>query len=288
MKMRILFQLVVFVLFSGSLLSQVEDNPFELPNLPDGSVEAPTINIDSSNPFEISTTTSARKIAQEASVNETNDATKESASSLEVGMAIFVMVFLAVLLSLFRGLFQNMLDSALKDRKFNQVYRRMQGIWRVPNILFYMYFTINAAIFLFYCANYFEFMNQLATLYRILVIAGLVLAYFFAKHIIVEFIGRTFDIENETDRYSLLVLLFNIIIGVILTPLNIMILLGPDSFQGIIIICGIVILLLVFVLFLLRGLSIANAFLPRNTFHFFMYLCTIEIAPLFIIAKMMM
>jgi hypothetical protein len=70
-----------------------------------------------------------------------------------------------------------------------------------------------------------------------------------------------------------------------LLPINIFIAYSPESLKEIFIYCAFGIIALVYLVRSLRSLSVASPFLMTDQFHFLLYLCAVEIAPIMILVK---
>jgi hypothetical protein len=99
-------------------------------------------------------------------------------------------------------------------------------------------------------------------------------------------VSTSFPVDKEAHLYSFVTMLINILLGVVLTPVNLIVAFAPEPFPQILIWIGLAAILLFYLFRQLKGLFISGRFLAQYQFHFFLYLCTIEIAPLLIIGKL--
>jgi hypothetical protein len=102
---------------------------------------------------------------------------------------------------------------------------------------------------------------------------------------IIKFLGSTFEIAEKTAHYNFTILLFNILAGIALIPINLLLAFGSASLATPVIIIGLIILGLLYLLRQFRGLMIVSDSLGGNGFQFFMYLCAIEILPVLVLFK---
>ena len=276
---------------SSITIAQDTPNPFDLPGETDERTEnGVTKRVHSDNPFDLQPLTQdGRQLTSSDVKPEKESRPRLSASDQggRIGISLLLLIPLALLLTLFRGVFNDFLESAYRDRKFNQFFRRLNSMWVAPNILLYLFFFLSISVFTHLALKYYDydlFDNTVQSISFLVISIG---GYFTLKHTLIYFLGDTFEVKNESIRYSLLILTFNIILGVFLTPINLLLLLGPDSIRGAVLILGLLLCVGVIILLYLRALSVSNRLLMQDTLHFFMYLCTIEIAPLFIVAKLL-
>lgn len=286
--------LFLFLVFgTGMLLAQDgNSNPFELPQpssvLPSSTKIGEDVNLD--NPFEI--TNASDKLTRITTLtNPTTVTTKQTVQekplSFKMAITFSTIIVLGILMTFFRGVYRDFWESAFRDRKFNQFYRRINFQWIVPNALLFIYAVITISIFLYLVSSHWGYIYEIHSYKWIGLIALGYASYFVIKHVLLTFVGNTFDISNETSRYSLLAMTFNIVTSIFITPINLLLLLGPSGLQSIAAFVGVTICCAMCILFLLRALSVANRFILRDILHFFVYLCTLEIAPLAIIFKLL-
>ena len=72
-----------------------------------------------------------------------------------------------------------------------------------------------------------------------------------------------------------------------MVPANILIAYAPQTMTSSLVYAAIGLVGLVYLFRSLRGLFIANRFLLFHKFHFLLYICTVEIAPIIIFLKLL-
>jgi len=155
-------------------------------------------------------------------------------------------------------------------------------------MLLNMLFVISGGLFACYLLHYSRFGAEISFwLLYLNCMIGLV-AIYLVKFLVLKFSGWVFSISRATDTYIFIVFLVNKMLGIFLLPFLIMITFSGDEARQIFITIS---LAMVFVLWMYRVLA---AFRPvRNEikltpFHFFLYLCAFEIAPLLLIYKVLL
>jgi len=144
--------------------------------------------------------------------------------------------------------------------------------------------VINAA---FACFLLYEYLDILQGS-PIFVFAKLLLAIstvVFGKHIVLFVIREVFPIQKEIAEYNFTITLFLSILGLILMPCSLILGFAPETMATISLYFIGIVTVLVLGYLAFRALLIGSKFLSTNRFHFFMYLCTVEIAPLLILIK---
>ena len=91
-----------------------------------------------------------------------------------------------------------------------------------------------------------------------------------------------------TNLYSFVTLLINILLGIALSPVNLLIAFGPEPMVVYVVWLGVSIVVVQYLFRQLKGVFISGRLLHSYLFHFFLYLCTAEIAPLLILGKLVL
>jgi len=86
-------------------------------------------------------------------------------------------------------------------------------------------------------------------------------------------------------HFSFSILLHNILLGISLIPVNLFLAFGPEGMYKSVAVIGILICVLIYLMRQFRGLVISGSVIGTHPFHFFVYLCAVEILPLFTLVK---
>ena len=118
--------------------------------------------------------------------------------------------------------------------------------------------------------------------------AGLLLAVYFGKFILLKLAGWIFNISAATDTYIFIVFLVNKIIGILLLPVLVLMAFPyPAMFPVVLTLSYIMLALFFGYRFIISYKPIRNE-IKVTRFHFFLYLCAFEIAPLLLIYKVLL
>jgi hypothetical protein len=292
--LRTIFFAWVFLGTALSVSAQTNANPFELVHrLPresrnaDGSAAGPT------NPFDVvpHRTPGVTKTLGE---NETTPFRPFAilptggglANGTLLGVLIAVFAFLTFSIAANRSAVEKAWRGFLNDASLSLAQREASGIvGSIPYYLLYINFLLNAGLFLFLVTRFFrrETYNNAGFL---LICFAAVAIYFLSKHLMLSIAQWLFPVEKEVRRYNLLIIIFNCVLGLFLVPLNLVVAFGTNTnYQGLLLFWMLGLVTIFFVYRAVRALPIAYKFLGESTFHFFLYLCTVEIAPLLLILK---
>ncbi|MCS6929577.1 MAG: DUF4271 domain-containing protein [Saprospiraceae bacterium] len=202
----------------------------------------------------------------------------------------FLMVllgFLAFAVASKRSIVVKVWRAFLSDNALNLALREASGfVGNRPYYLLYANFLLNASLFVFLIAKHFneKAFNRAGFLAICLVGAPLL---FIAKHFLLHLIGKIFPLQAEMRRYNFLIMLFNCVLGLFLVPFNF--LLASQRPYSSFLVFWLLALAGIFYLYrYMRASAIASKFLPRHLFHFLLYLCSVEIAPVLVLVKLIM
>ncbi len=292
------FLSLLVLLFCASSSFAQNSNPFEIKSRLKAPVEAENDKADqspdNSNPFEIkrgqNTGAAAPAIIKKSKKNKRKNraADKKARQSFLFTVLIGLVIFIAILFTMLREYFWKVYDAFRNDNLLNQLQREQGFLPNTPYLFWYSLFFLTSGIFVFLLLDYsnsLPFDGYWLNLYACI---GSVLAFFLFKHFLLSIIKWLFPIKKEISIYNFSIVIFNIIIGLILVPFVVFIGYGPSDLIKISFYISMGLVFITFVFRQLRGLFISGKYLILNKFHFLLYLCTVEIAPVIVLIKLIL
>ena len=279
-KIRPIFIILLFscLLFSQGIYSFAqEQNPFEL-TYRKGTKES--IKQVSENPFD--------------KLNPVKEVTKEeiivkplfTEQSTNFFLLITLLLLLALLLTFLRSFAIASIGALGKENLFNFLYREMSGRGFLPYLLLYIFFITNLGIFCHFAMPVLLDSMHSAFKPNYFIVSFLPLIFLALRHLLLTFIGFVFPIKKEMDRYQFLMVVTGIFIGLLIAPMNIFLPYLNEEWKQIFILGALVFLGLILLYHYLRGLTLGVRFIGSHQFHFLLYICTVEIAPVLILVKL--
>jgi len=198
---------------------------------------------------------------------------------------LVMMIVLTLIFTLFRSIIGKAWQGFLNANILNQLYRERSLVTNIPYLILYGLFILNAGIFTLLLTKYFSVPLANSHIGSLLLCSGGIAGFFLMRHTLLNLIGYIFPIEKEAGAYSFSLTIFNIIMGLLLVPMILFIAYSPDPLAKTLIPIFLVMLLGMYLYLLLRGLLIANRYVLLHKFHFLLYICAVEIAPLIIVVK---
>jgi hypothetical protein len=284
----------MLLLLGGEAIGQTS-NPFELtPRLSQQDTQAQTFPLSdstasiSNNPFDIINTPVTRKNnPRPVQIPAPSELPEESKSLVfRFGLVIFILSMLAFLLTILRNIAIKSFQAFLNNNMLNQLYRDQEGRGISPFLLLYAMFLTNLGIFLFFSLDVFGIRladNSMGMF--LLCLAGSV-GLFMGKHFLLSLVSFIFPVSKEISKYHFLIIVYGIVIGFMLVPVNLFLAFGSEGVLKQVVYGMLVLIALVYAYRYFRAMAIASKFLVFHKFHFLLYICTIEITPAIIILKL--
>lgn len=314
---------IVFMLFFVFLFGQNQPNPFDLkyrtaqprplnvPQLPDTpaqlSVQLPTdsfVKIDTSsslsvldtpariNPFELSDEeVNEEDVAIEAEAEalpakeiktENNDRRRPS-KGIQIFFLLLSLLFLIFIVNVERSFVRD-LWKVISNENYSSLHLRNQRntMRQILLIMGYIVFILQAGIFLYHALLLFGYRGELFD--NVWTCIAVVLMVYLIRHSVIAYLRWLFNNEKEMTLFSFDISIFNIMVGLVLLPINVLINFGPENMLKPLIIIGVIIALLAYLMRQLRWMLTARHLITHSLFLFFIYLCAIEILPLWAVS----
>jgi len=242
--------------------------------------------ITKTNPFEIDTVREMSKSSSSIFKSMENPSLENPKIEGKNESFVFVMILLALLL---------LTLSIVRDRKaFNNLYklfsnknylklvnRDINGGKMVFFVLLYVVFLICLSLFVYHYVITHYSIDGFAVYGSIFaMIAGIYLI----RHLSLFILGRITLTSQLISDYNFLIIVSNSICGLLLFP--VVILLNYSSISQIMLYLGLVLIIICYILRQGNGALSTVEDKQANLFHFFIYICTFEIAPAMIILKL--
>lgn len=201
-------------------------------------------------------------------------------SALVLVFALLRLAFAKYFYDLFRVFFR----TTMKQRQIREQLMQTP----LPSLAFNLFFIASAGLYIDFILFHFEFrpVENFWLLYLYCCI-GLT-AIYVGKFIGLKICGWLFNMRQAADSYIFIVFIINKVIGIFLLPFLVLLAFSAEPIRSIgmtLSWCGIGMLLLYrFIL----GYSAVRNEVRFNLFHFFLYICAFEIAPLLLIYRLLL
>ncbi len=266
----------------SSIVPEVGEEPIQ--------IEEDSEELNVTNPFDVSHIPIRKsKLKKEANAFKPAPSKSKNTNNGEKGSNAFLFwlnlltaFILAIVINTQRGSLTKITKAITNENVLKLNHREEKKGMNGHYILLYFSFIVNAAIFA-YLVLYNLYEQSGWNIFQLCFFA--ILLIYVVRHIFLSFISSSFPIPKEVSLYGFTIQSFNLFIGIVLIPLNLIIAFGPEKIAVSLIYLTIVIVGLLLVLRSFRGLLISSRWISGNIFHFLLYLCAFEILPILLLIK---
>lgn len=240
------------------------DNPFELRP---SAIEAAEIN-RSDGPSRW-----LRWVREE----ENGSIQKQDIQSLLFWALLFLSFLLAIALNINRSVTLKLYRSLVNLNFLSLLYRESKEENLLIYYLLYGLYFIGISLFIYLSINHFYGTRD--PIY-ILYVAVFVLASYGLRHLSLKLIGSIYGIYREADRYLFSIVIFGCIMSILLIPADFIITFVNPAIARKAIVFISILFILMYLYRQFREIIFSVNLWRNHIVHFFLYLCTFEIAPL--------
>jgi hypothetical protein len=205
-------------------------------------------------------------------------------------IVFYVLIFLLFFLGLIRTSFPKYFNSIFSlsfQATFRQTQTREQMAQNnIPAFMLNILFILSGGLFITLFAEFNKWIS--ISFWELFVYSTSVLAFIYtAKYFVVRFTGWVFNAADAAAEYRFIVFLINKLIGIFFIPLLFLIAYADQDTKKISITIALCLAVFLLALRYLVSLARIRKNLRITAFHFFIYLCAIEIMPLLVIYKIL-
>ena len=195
--------------------------------------------------------------------------------------------YMSILIAIFPKEVQSFFHAFLSTSAIRKLEREQAGILRVERFSSYILFVMNMGTFCFLIPQILTTETQFNTFTALLAsIAGVSVVYTL-KHIQLKVLALVLPIGQEINLYNFIISNTNKVLGYILTPILFLLLYVPSSAQETMLYFSFILLGIIYLYRSFSAIIIAGSIILFHKFHFIVYLCAIEIAPILISLKLL-
>jgi hypothetical protein len=159
---------------------------------------------------------------------------------------------------------------------------------KMASLLLNIFFCISGGLFLYFLAHYKGWLQPDGFIKKALLCIALVSIVYSVKYIGLKISGWLFGMEEVTETYLFIVFLINKVVGVLLLPATMMLALGSNTLQPVLLIISLLGLMILYLYRYLIALPLVRNHSALTGFHFFIYLCAFEVVPVLLIYKLLL
>lgn len=291
--MRYLLLLLSLLLLPPSLTAQDRNNPFEITSrlprdgqaLPAGQTYSPfDIRPAGTNPASSTSIAPAAAAAKSGPiVIQPSDPDRGQTSLLAINLILLVV--LAVIWVLYGKLFRQCLRATVNSSIMKQLYTRRSGGELSALWIGYLFFNFALGFFLYLLAIRYDAALGQGIWKNWLLFSIIVAGFTGLKQWMLWVYARLFPVRKEVGYYAFIVMVFCILTGLFLVPINLLASYSPTGWQPLFLYGAALLLAGLYAFHLIRGGIIARQYVYQRPVHIMLYICAIEIAPLLLIYR---
>ncbi len=195
---------------------------------------------------------------------------------------LFLTFLLAIAMNLNRSVTNQLSRSLFNVNFLNLLYRERKYDTQFIYFLLYGLYFIGLSIFVYIATNLFWGLKH--PLY-LLWFSLLIVAVYTVRHLSLKALGWVFNMSMEAGLYSFSIILFGSLTAVFLIPVDFVISFVDTAFAKSIVRLTTLILIVLYLYRQFRELIRFYILWSARPFHFLLYLCTCEIAPLILLYR---
>ncbi|HRG87909.1 MAG TPA: DUF4271 domain-containing protein [Chitinophagales bacterium] len=254
------------------------------------TLQPPYVPLDSQTVALYNSYVSHKPFVSNTTVAVINDIQQYNSSHRTGFIFILLMVLLGALTyvkTAFSKQIEEMLQSIVNRNLSQQIFRTQSGEVSFADVLLNANFTIVASLYVrFFLVKYF-YVTSLDSYYSVTFLIFLFTFFYVAKIVSLQFIGKIFELQQACDEY-----IFNFTtvcktIGLTLLPALFVFYTASQKFFNFVFALTIFVLILFVLIFIWRALSTVYKLMYRSVYHFFIYVCVVEISSVFLFFKLL-
>lgn len=186
---------------------------------------------------------------------------------------------------LFGGFLRQVFRGTTNEGLMTQIYTRRSGGEVTTLWLCYVFFFLSTGLFAHQLAMYLGVSLRLGPWGSWLTFSLFVAAGLGLRQLTLFVYARLFPVRKEVSRYAFVLMVFSILAGLMIVPVNLAVAYAPSAYRSAFLYLGLGLLGFLYLFHLLRGAMIARRLAAARPAHILLYICTIEIAPLLLVYR---
>lgn len=199
-----------------------------------------------------------------------------------------VFLLLAVIRLAYRKYFSDMFRAFFNPTLSQRQLREQLSQTPFPAFLLNAFFGVSMGVYLFLVLQQFNYIENRHPLYLVPVFIVLVILIYLVKYLFLKASGWLFGNPELLEGYIFVLYLINKVMGVLLLPFMLVLAFSMPDIAWTALHISIILIVLLFGYRYIRMYSLLKNHIYFSRFHFFLYLCAFEIAPVAVIGKLVL
>ncbi|MGB3079583.1 MAG: DUF4271 domain-containing protein [Saprospiraceae bacterium] len=207
---------------------------------------------------------------------------RHMSKGIQIFFILLSLLFLIFIVNVERNFVKD-LWRVISNENYSSLHLRNQRntMRQILLMMGYLIFILQTGIFLCHVLVLFGYYG--GYLSSIWDCVGFVVVIYAVRHIVIRYLRWLFNNEKEMSLFGFDISTFNTMVGLVLLPINVLLNFGPDSLAKPLVIIGLIVIVAAYLMRQLRWMLTARQLIANSLFLFFVYLCAVEILPLWAI-----
>lgn len=200
-----------------------------------------------------------------------------------------LLAFFAYLLTIYRDEVKKSFGSFFSLSSASQQLREQENPFSPYSVAVFILFALGAAALALITINKMTVSQTNPANWKLafyLLLAVSVAFTYFLKYGQLSLIGFVFPIKQELQYYNLMLNNSNRIVAITVVPLLFLLSYTPENMQNFFLYASLFLVVSLYLFAAIRTILVARETILFHKFHFFIYLCSVEIAPVLILMKL--
>ena len=204
-------------------------------------------------------------------------------------LLLLIAVAFAWLRTFYNKYFVQIVSAFFNNNLTNQIVRDESILVQRASILLNIVFYLVAALFLYFVSVHFNWLplGIGLGLNRYIFFALVVSAVYAMKFLLLKICGYLFNQNKEMSAYIFNIFLVNNLLGILLIPIVALLAFSTSINTTVVIYVSVIFISIAFLYRIVRGFIIGITSPVFSLHYLFLYLCTLEIAPLLVLVKIL-
>lgn len=281
--LRIFFAWILFLFFVAGCFAQSNDSVL-VPHLRIGHLAADSAELSAKFPF-----IDFQSVLLNDSKPIMNDIEQYKSSYHNTTVFILLLVLLAALTYIktaFSKELEETLQSIVNKNFSHQIFRTQSGEISFSSFVLHLNFIIAISLYVRFIFVKYYHVSSLENFSSIFFLNFLFTFFYVGKLFALKFIGNIFEMKDVCNEYAFQFSIICKTLGLTLIPVLFIFYTASEKFFDFIFFITLFVITIFFLLLLWRGLSTGFKLLYSSVYHFFIYVCCIEISMMFLCIKL--
>lgn len=200
-------------------------------------------------------------------------------------MIVALLFFYGLVRSVFIKYHNNLMALFFRATLRQQQLRDQLTQTPAPSLMLNALFVLSASLYLSFLAKYYSLLSNWDFWQVFLYSAGGLILLYAGKYIVMKIIGWILRVDKAADAYIFVVFMVNKVLGIFLIPIVMLMAFPTESIIHAVVVLSLSLVVFLFLYRFWLSYRAVRGEIKVNPFHFFLYLCAFEIAPLLLLFK---